>query len=66
MYRVQERQGVVERVILQLLVALFLFATPVIYAWARDGGPWYLPYILWLGLIGWIAWGQFRVPRHDV
>jgi len=56
----------VERVILLLVAALFLFATPVTLAWAHDRSPWYLPYLLWLGLIIWCAWGRFRPQRHDV
>ena len=66
MQRSHDRQGVVERVILLLVVALFLFATPVIYAWAQDDSPWYLAYVLWFGVIAWIAWGQYRARRHDV
>ncbi len=55
-----------ERSILLLIAALFLFVTPVTLSWAHAGSAWYLPYILWLILIVWCAWGQIRASRHDV
>lgn len=34
-----------------LLFALFVFVSPFTFWWAGTGAPWYLPYLLWLGLI---------------
>ncbi len=31
---------------------LLLFVTPVIRLWANPRLPWYLPYLLWAGVIG--------------
>lgn len=45
-----------------LLLALFLLASPFTLLWAADTSPWYLPYMLWLALIGLIAWAHRR-PR---
>lgn len=50
----------IERTLLLLLVALALFATPVMFAWAQDTSPWYLPYLLWSAVIAGSAWVSFR------
>ncbi|WP_127476896.1 hypothetical protein [Sulfurivermis fontis] len=44
-----ERQ--LDRVVLLFLLALFLLVSPLLDWWAADGNPWYLPYLIWLGLI---------------
>ncbi len=56
----------VERALLVLALTLGLFASPVIYVWARDGSPWYLVYLLWLAVImlgGWVGRGS---RGHDI
>lgn len=50
----------VERTVLLLLAALVLFATPVIFAWAQDASPWYVPYLLWATIIAGCAWISAR------
>jgi fatty acid desaturase len=37
------------------LFALFVLLSPFTQMWAADTSPWYLPYILWLVLVGLIA-----------
>jgi len=39
---------------------LLLFATPLRALWARDDGPWWLPFAAWAPLIAILA----RVLRH--
>jgi len=50
-----------ESVVLIVALALVLFATPVVFAWAHEGSPWYLVYLLWLFVIGLGAW---RTMKH--
>lgn len=65
MTRATQKRRAVERLLLVLALTLALFASPLVFLWARDGSPWYLVYLLWLfvivlgGLVG-------RVHRnHD-
>lgn len=44
-----ERQ--LDQVVLLFLLALFLLVSPLLAWWAADGNPWFLPYLIWLGLI---------------
>ncbi|HEX7044726.1 MAG TPA: hypothetical protein VF203_08925 [Burkholderiales bacterium] len=41
--------------VLLFLLGLFLFFSPFTFWWAELAAVWYLPYLLWLGLIGLIA-----------
>jgi len=42
---------------------LLLFSPPLVAWWTAPGNTWYLPYLLWLGIILLIAWVQ---RRHNV
>ena len=42
-------------VVLLLLLALFLFVSPLTAWWAGAGLPWYFPFLLWAGLIALVA-----------
>lgn len=44
-----------DRTVLVLLLALLLLSPPLLNGWAKPGHPWYLPYLIWLGLVGLIA-----------
>lgn len=57
-----ERQ--LDRVGFLFLLALFLLASPAVEWWAADGNPWYLPYLIWLGLIA-AMYGLQRRQRQD-
>ncbi|GAB4296910.1 MAG: hypothetical protein Kow0096_14600 [Thiohalomonadaceae bacterium] len=61
-----ERQ--LDRVVLLFLLALFLLVSPLLDWWAADGTPWYLPYVIWLGLIVAMYWLQRRARQdsHDL
>ena len=52
-----------DRVILSLLLALFLLVSPLLDWWAHDDAPWYLPYLIWLLLIGLTWWLQGKASR---
>lgn len=52
--------------VLLFLFALFLLVSPFLLLWATDVSSWYLPYLLWLGLIGLIAMVAHRNGEHDV
>lgn len=54
----------IERTVLLVLLAVALFASPLMFAWARDGSPWFLPYLLWAVVIAGTAWVSRR--RKDV
>lgn len=61
-YRVPDKT--LERTLLLVLFALILFASPVMFAWARDDSPWFIPYLLWAALIAVSAAISHR--RRDV
>lgn len=65
MARRNEKHGL-DGVILLFLFAWLLFASPMVDWWTAAGAPWYLPYALWLVVIGLCAWLQHRRDRHDV
>ena len=46
----------VERILLIVALAVFLFATPLVYWWASDDSPWYVVYLLWCAIIAFGAW----------
>ena len=56
----------VDRVILLFLFALFLLISPLMQWWAADDSPWYVPYLLWLLIIGLTFWLQRRRARHEL
>jgi hypothetical protein len=55
----------VDSVVLLFLFGLFLFFSPFTFWWAAAARAWYIPYLLWLGLIGLIAWAVHR-SHYDV
>jgi hypothetical protein len=55
-----------DRVVLLFLFALFLLISPLLRWWAADDSPWYLPYLLWLLIIGLTFWLQRRRKHHDL
>lgn len=55
-----------DSVILLFLFALFLLISPFTFWWATNESPWFLPYLLWFGLILLIVWAQPRRGEHDL
>ena len=45
-----------DSIVLLLLLGMFVFGSPFTFWWASMATVWYLPYLLWLGLIILIAW----------
>ncbi|MCU7814206.1 MAG: UTP--glucose-1-phosphate uridylyltransferase [Candidatus Thiodiazotropha sp. (ex Rostrolucina anterorostrata)] len=50
----------VDRTLALGLLILLLFSTPIMIWWTSAGSPWYLLYIIWLGVIFFIAWINLR------
>jgi drug/metabolite transporter (DMT)-like permease len=53
----------IDRTIALGLMILLLFSAPIMIWWTSPGMPWYLPYLIWLGVICAIAWINIR--HHD-
>jgi hypothetical protein len=52
-----------DSVVLLFLFGLFLFLSPFTSWWSAVASVWYLPFLLWFGYIGLIAWVAHL--RHD-
>lgn len=52
-----------DSVLLLFLFGLFLFLSPFTSWWAAVAAVWYLPFLLWFGFVGLIAWVVHL--RHD-
>lgn len=61
-----EMPVLLDRVVVLFLSALFLLVSPLMQWWAGDGSPWYLPFLLWGGLILLARWLQRCQERHDL
>jgi len=57
--------GKLDRVLLLLLLAVFLFLSPFTAWWAAAEPPWYVPFLLWAGLIALVAVEQTRRSADD-
>ncbi len=51
--------------LLLVLLALFVFHSPFTRWWTSLGLPWYTVFLLWLGLIGLIAFNTMARGKHD-
>jgi len=54
-----------DRVILVFIFALFLLISPFKQWWTAEGSAWFLPYVLWLGIIALAFLVQRWRARHD-
>ena len=61
-----ENRRRLDRVVLLFVFALLFFTPTFILWWTMIGSPWYLPYLIWLGLIILAAWLQQRRGHHDL
>jgi len=48
----------VDKSLVAALILVLVFATPFISLWSHGGWTWYIPYLLWLGTILFIAFCQ--------
>jgi hypothetical protein len=55
-----------DRTLLVLVAALMLFASPLTDWWATGDPPWYLPYLIWAGVLVLIVLLQRWLRRHDL
>ncbi len=55
----------IEKILLVTVVVLFLLASPFVAWWAAEDRVWYMPYLIWLAIIGLAAW-LTRRRRHEV
>lgn len=53
-------------VLLVFLFAVFVLLPPFVGFWATPNAPWYLPYIVWLGIIVLVALVQSKRHRHEL
>jgi prepilin signal peptidase PulO-like enzyme (type II secretory pathway) len=65
MHTAPDNSSASESVLLALL-ALFLLASPFATWWMQLTPPWYLIYMIWLGLLGLIAAFSRRLARYDL
>lgn len=57
--------GRLDSVVLLLVLALFLFASPFTVWWAGAGLPWYFPFALWALLIALVGLRQYLEADDD-
>ena len=55
-----ERDRQIDQTLLLGLFILILFASPLVAWWSAADNLWYLPYLLWFGVILLIAWVNRR------
>jgi len=53
-----ERQ--LDRTLALGLLIILLMSAPLVVWWTTPGSPWYLPYLMWFGIIVLTAWIQGR------
>jgi hypothetical protein len=51
-------------VVLLVLLAIFILVSPLRLWWGADDNPWYLPYLLWAGILVLAMIVQWRRSRH--
>jgi ABC-type transport system involved in multi-copper enzyme maturation permease subunit len=62
MRKISPPDQLIERTLALSLFVILIFSTPVMMWWTSPGQLWFLPYLLWLGVILAIAWMN---QRHD-
>jgi len=53
-------------VLVTFIVAVFLFASPFHLLWMAPGTPWYVPYLIWLGVIVMTGIVQYWRGRNEL
>ena len=65
MIRSPDGDAPLDQVVLLVLFALLVFTSPFVFWWTDRTSLWYLPYLLWLLVIGAGAWVFSRPGRSD-
>ena len=55
-----------EITIVVVLISLLLLAPPLVTLWFDTDAPWFLPYLVWLGIILLVYWLQRVLRKHAV
>lgn len=55
-----------DTVVVVFVCAAFIFLSPFLFVWTLSGAPWYLPYLLWMGVIFLTALAQRLRRRHEL
>lgn len=59
-----ESNRYLDAVVVVFICAAFIFLSPFLIIWSLPVAPWYLPYLLWLGVIAFAALVQ-RLRYRD-
>jgi len=66
MKRPRQKIHYLDAVIIVFLLAVLLFASPVVFLWTARQSPWYIPYLLWLLIIIAAALAVRLRSRHEL
>ncbi len=55
-----------ETTIVVTLISLLVFIPPLLTLWFSNDFPWYMPYIVWFGIILLIFWLQRLLSKHAI
>jgi len=55
-----------EITIVVLLISLLLLVPPLLSLWTDPDSPWFLPYLIWAGIILLCYWLQYLLRKHAV
>ena len=55
-----------EITVVVVIVAMLVFMPPLTRLWFAEDAPWYLPYLVWTGIILLCYWLQHKLRKHAV
>jgi len=55
-----------EITVVVLLIALLILLPPLLRLWVSIDSPWFLPYLVWMAIIGLSYWLQRLLRKHAV
>ena len=55
-----------EITVVVLLITLLILLPPLLRLWVSMDAAWYLPYLVWAGIIGLAYWLQRLLRRHAI
>lgn len=61
-----EPRRYLDAVVVVFLIAAALFVSPFLLIWTAPSSPWYVPYLLWLGVIALILIVDRLRSRHGL